>query len=228
MLSEHGCKIAPNTYYVHKKRPRRPGPCVTSTSRRDRPGGHAKPRGLRRRQGLDPAQPRGHPGGPLHRRAPDAGPGPFGGPAGPGLKVTTRSDERQHRPGRPGRPQLQGAGAQPALGGRSHLREDPRRLGLRRLHHRRVLPHGGRLADLQSLAIGPRHRRLGDGGVEPHPRRPGARRTDSSIATGACNIFDSLFRASGRKRHRRLGRMQRRFLRQCHGREPSTASTSGS
>ena len=73
VLTEHGCKIAPNTYWVAKKRP------PSARSVRDEelkgeiaPGLGREPRGLWGRQGLDPAQPGGHPRGPLHRRAPDA------------------------------------------------------------------------------------------------------------------------------------------------------------
>ena len=47
---------------------------------------HAENLGLRGRQGLGSAQPRRHPGGPLHGRTPDARTGTLWCPTGPGLQ----------------------------------------------------------------------------------------------------------------------------------------------
>ena len=87
VLTEHGCKIAPNTYCVAKKRPpsRR---FVRDQQLKDEIARvHAENlERLRGGQGLGPAQPRGHQGGPLHRGAAHAGDGPLRCPAREGLQ----------------------------------------------------------------------------------------------------------------------------------------------
>jgi len=60
------------------------------------------------------------------------------------------------------------------------LRQDPRRVGLRGVHHRRVLADDRRLASLPIAALGPGDRRVGDGGVESATSRPRPRSADSS------------------------------------------------
>ena len=112
----------------------------------------------------------------------------FRGPPGQGLQGHHPMRRAPAPSGRPRRAPLQGAGPEPAVGGRPDLRQDPRRLGLRRLHHRRVLPHGRRLAGLRILALRPRHRRPRDGGVEPHRARRRSSTAWSITATAACNI----------------------------------------
>src|SRR3954464_10414191 len=69
LLSEHGLKISPSTYYAAKKRgpsPRKPrGEAVKWRSSECT----RKPVRVRRRQDLDPAQPRRPPRSPLDHRA---------------------------------------------------------------------------------------------------------------------------------------------------------------
>jgi transposase-like protein len=79
----------------------------------------------------------------------------------PGLTTDRRS----------GRATIPGAGPEPAVGRRSDLRQDPHRLDLRGVHHRRLLPDDRRLAGLPIAAFRPRHRRVGDGRMEPSTRR---------------------------------------------------------
>ena len=73
VLSEHGCQDRPEHLLGGQEAPT-VGPLRARrvAEGRDPPGLGRQPRGLWGRQGLDPAQPRGHPRGPLHRRAPDA------------------------------------------------------------------------------------------------------------------------------------------------------------
>lgn len=99
MLTDHGCKVAPNTYLVFKKR--RP----SARSVRDE---YLKEQVARVRAenlevyGADMVSAAlnrvGTRGGPLHRGATDAGVGLVGIPAGQAFKVTSRHDDRQHRP----------------------------------------------------------------------------------------------------------------------------------
>ena len=139
---------------------------------------------------------------------------------GRAYKVTTHADERQHRPERPRRAQLHRAGTEPALGRRSDLREDALGLGLCGVHHRRLLHAWSsagscrtrcvpRLAiDALEMAIWNRTR----AGRDPRRPRPTHRQ-------GVAIPRHSLLRAPGRERHRRLGRITGRQLRQRHGRE---------
>ena len=56
---------------------------------------------------------------------------------------------RLRRPADLRRAGLHRAGTEPVVGRRPHLREDPLRVGLRRVRHRRVLPHDRRLASVE-------------------------------------------------------------------------------
>ena len=76
---------------------------------------------------------------------------------------TTFADDGSGTARRPGRPPVPRGGSQPPVGGRPDLREDPLRLGLRGLHHRRLLPLCRRLAGVALAAHRPRPRRPGDG-----------------------------------------------------------------
>ena len=84
-------------------------------------------------------------------------------PARPGVRAHHRGRRPPRPAGRSRRAPVPGAGTEPAVGRRSHLREDPHRLGVRGVHHRRVLPHGRRLAGVAVAAQRPRDRRAGDG-----------------------------------------------------------------
>ena len=93
-------------------------------------------------------------------------------PAGPGVRAHHRSgDETAGAARRSRRAPVPGAGTEPAVGRRPDLREDPRRLGVRRVHHRRVLPVHRRLAGVALAACRPGHRRARDGGPQPGRRR---------------------------------------------------------
>ncbi len=173
VLREHGCGIAPNTYWVAKKRPPsaralRDAELVVEVRRvyeenlfvygADKIWAQLNREGIRvarctverlmRVEGLSGAR------------------------RGKAFKVTTRSRRPPRATGRSGRAGLPGTGTEPALGRRSHLRQDPHRMGVRRVHHRRVLADDRRLAGVEVTAIGPRDRRAGDGSVEPSTRRP--------------------------------------------------------
>jgi hypothetical protein len=108
----------------------------------------------------------------------------FRGPGGAGVSRSPppRPDERQHWPS--DLVERKFVAPEPnRLCGRPDLRENAHRLGLRRLHHRRVLAHRGRLAALDLAAGGSRHRRPRDGCVEPHP---------------SCQVLDGLVHDSDR------------------------------
>ncbi|GAA2017191.1 hypothetical protein GCM10009719_30130 [Nocardioides kribbensis] len=75
-----------------------------------------------------------------------------------------------HRPGHPPGPagsRLQGAGTEPGLGRGHHLLPHLRRLGLRSVRHRRLLPPGGGLAAVEEPAHRPRVGCPRDGSVDP-------------------------------------------------------------
>ena len=85
---------------------------------------------------------RGHPGRPLHRRAPDArssaSQGVRPGQAGP--RPRSPASRAPSRPAIWSSAQLRRRRPEPAVGRRPHLRDAPTRLGLRRLRRRRLLP----------------------------------------------------------------------------------------
>ena len=192
VLTEHGVKIAPNSYYAHKKRP----PSMRSV-RDERVLAeivrvHTDPeigRGLYGVRKVQAALARegGVDGRPVSRRqvrTPHAQRRPARRPPW---------QEVHHHPGGPVRAAAAGPGAaglhrqraEPAVGGRLHLRADLVRDGVHRVRHRRVLPphrgmaHRGVHADLTAAG------RPGDGVVDPRTRgshRAGsARRADSSF-----------------------------------------------
>jgi len=84
-------------------------------------------------------------------------------------------------PGGPGQARLHRDPAERAVGGRLHLRSDPRRVCLRRVRDRRVLPDDRGLAsgsvDEDRSAAG----RVGHGAVAPRPRRTRRDRPGSSL-----------------------------------------------
>ena len=78
---------------------------------------------------------------------------------------TTIGDEASRPAARSGRPPVPGAGAESPVGGRPHLRQDPQRLGLRRLRRGCLLPLRGRLAGVAVAADRPGARCPGDGAL---------------------------------------------------------------
>ena len=101
---------------------------------------------------------------------------------------------RAERPGGPGRAGLHRGGAEPAVGGRPHLRAHLDRVRLRRVRHRRVLPADRRLAAVQPAAHRPGARRAGDGDLDP-PARAGRRATGRpgwcTTPTAGCSTWRS-------------------------------------
>ena len=97
---------------------------------------------------------------------------------------------------------------EPALGGGPDLRQDPLRLGLRRLRHRRLQPLRRRLAASRprcavDLAIDALEMAI------YATTAPGPRRTGPSLGPRRAISRNSLHRATGRGRRRRLGRIAR-------------------
>ena len=190
MLREHGCGIAPNTYWAAKNRPpsaralrdaelkveiQRVYDENLSVYGADKIWAQLNDEGIRVARCTVERLMRRH--GPVRATA-GAGPG----------RVTTDRRRAPRAARRSGRPGLRRAGTEPAVGRRHHLREDPLRVGLRRVRHRRVLPHGRRLAGVEVAALGPRARRPGDGDLEPPARRRRRLAAWSITATAACNI----------------------------------------
>jgi putative transposase len=93
-----GLGIAPSTYHAAKKRPPSARAVRDAELRPRSCGSTREPRRLRRRQDLGPAQQGRHPGGPLHRGAADARHGPPGLPARPILDPHHRGRRPLDRP----------------------------------------------------------------------------------------------------------------------------------
>ena len=150
VLTEHGCKIAPNTYWAAKNRPPSARAVRDEQLRveiarvydenlfvygADKIWTQLNAEGIRvarctverlmRSMGLSGAR------------------------RGKTWTATTDSDHELRPARRSRRPGLRSAGPEPALGRRHHLREDLLGLGLRRVRDRRVLPDGRRLAGLE-------------------------------------------------------------------------------
>jgi hypothetical protein len=109
----------------------------------------------------------GAPDHPLHRPAPDAaGRAPEQQPS-QGTARHRAGQRPGHSPG-PGRPRLPSRHTRPPLGCRNHLLPYLRRLGLRRVHHRRLQPPRRGLAPVDQPA-----------------HRPGARRPEVACGCGS-------------------------------------------
>jgi transposase len=180
-------QFAPATYYAATTR----SPVGASAARRaaearDHPGLDREPPGVRRRQGVGAAAPGRPPRGPLHRGTADARAGnPWGGPRQDG--PDHRGGRGEPAAGRPGGAAVPSVGAQPPVGGRSDLRQDPLRLGLRGFHRGRLLAAGGGLASLSLAAGRPGSGRPGDGHLGAARRGPRGPRFTIRIA--ASNIW---------------------------------------
>ena len=148
-----------------------------------------QPRGLRGRQGLDPAEPGRHPGGPLHGRAVDARPGPVRGRRGRAYKVTTRTDERQRRrttwsSGSSTRRYRTGCGSPTSPTSRPTPAGSTQRSSS--TCFRRMVV-GWQISE--QTALRPGHRRPGDGHVEPHATTARSSTAWSITATEACSTW---------------------------------------
>ena len=149
MLTEHGGNIAPNPYWVAKKRP----PSARALRDEDLKveilrvyGDNLDVYGADKvwiqlnREGTRVAR------CTVERLMGD--PGLSGVRRGKAYKVTTQVGRTSAPPERPGRLGLHGQRHQPAVGGGPDRREDPRRVGVRLLHRRRLQPDGRGLAAL--------------------------------------------------------------------------------
>ena len=123
---------------------------------------------------------------------------------------------------RPGRAPVPRRHAEPAVGRRYHLCAHLRRLGLRLLRPRRVLPPHRGLAGLHQLAHRSGPRRPRDGPVDPGPRRTRHQPARPPLRQRNPIRGHPLHRTARRGRSSRLGRLPRRLLRQTPWPRPST------
>ena len=213
MLSEHGCPIAPNTYYMHKKRPpsqrRLRDEFLKEQIARvwaenmDGVYGADKIWAALNREGIEVARCTVE---RLMRAL-----GLSGARRGKAYKVTTRHDDRQHRPA-----DLVDRNFRAAAPNRLWVADltyvkTHAALGVRGVRHRRVQPHGGRLADQQQPALEPGHRRFGDGRLEPYHA---GHALDGLVHHSDHGVIPQhpLLGAPRRERHRRLRRLPRGFI----------------
>jgi putative transposase len=87
-----------------------------------------------------------------------------------------RTGQRPGHPAGPAGPLLPSARTEPGVGRRHHLLPHLRRVGLRRVRHRRLLPPRGRLAAVEEPAHRPGTGRPRDGVVDSGERRSGHHR----------------------------------------------------
>lgn len=107
------------------------------------------------------------------------------------------------------------AAAGRAVGCRLHVCQHVGRHGLRGVRARRVLPPHPRLARRVEPAHRPGPRRVGDGDLDPCPRRRRRpHRTGGTPRRGVAIHVDSLHRTARRGWRRTIGRQRRRRLRQ--------------
>ncbi len=114
---------------------------------------------------------------------------------------------------RPCCPGLSRRAARSVVGRRHPVLPDVRRLGLRRLRHRRVQPAGRRLAAIHQPAHRSGPRRAGNGSVDSPARRPPDQRAHPPLGQGSSVRRSALHPAPRGGRRGRLGRVDRRFLR---------------
>ena len=149
---------------------------------------------------------------------------------GKAFKVTTRLRRAPAPPGRPGRAGLPGAGAEPPVGRRPHLREDPCAAGCTR-RSSSTSTRGWWSAGRSPTRCAPTwpSTRLE---MAVWNRTRAGQILDGLVhhsATGACNICAIRYsRAARRERHRRLGRIAAATATTTPWPRRSTASTSGS
>ena len=155
VLKDAGVQIAPSTYYAAKTRPPSARSVRDAALIEDIKVAHRANLGVLRRS-EDPrrAQPRRREGCPLHRRAADARRGAAWDPAGEDPQDHHRRRRGDRAARGPGQAQVHRHGAEPAVGGRSDLRQDARRLDLRRVRPRRLLPDDRGLAGVH-VVCGP-------------------------------------------------------------------------
>lgn len=170
----------------------------------------------------------GRHGRSLHHRVADAGDGPLRRAAGPDVDRHDRQRPRLRPAGRSRRAPLRGARPEPPVGCGHHLREDALGMGVRRVHHRRVLEVHRRLAGQPVAALGPRARRPGDGGVEPQTPRRRPLGTRPPLRPRRPIPQHPLLGSARPQRHRRVGRVEGATATTTASPSRSTASTSGS
>ena len=165
--------------------------------------------GLRGAQGVAPAPPRGHRGGPVHGSAADARTRPSRGRAGPAGDDDSGGEARVPRG--PGPSGVSGPAPERVMARRTHLRGDMAGVRLRRVRHRRRCAAHRGLACLTRFA-------------------PTLRSTRSRCCTSAAWVLVTpwrarisiplhpVYRTPGRGRHRAVGGQRWRFVRQYLGR----------
>ena len=138
---------------------------------------------------------------------------------GKAFTVTTDRRRPARAAGGSGRAPVPGAGPEPAVGRRPDLRQDPHRVGLRGVHHRRVLPVHRRLAGIAIAAHRPGDRRAWrwPSGTVDAPA-PTCRRLVHHSDRGVQYLSIRYTERLADERHRRVGRVQGRQLRQRPGR----------
>ena len=172
VLSEGGCPIAPSTYYAAKTRPTcdrvvRDAELLAQIRRvhADNYGVYGARKVWRQlhREGIQVAR-------CTVERLMKAD-GLHGVIRGAKIR-TTKPDRGGASPGGSGGAAVQRAAAEPAVGGRLHLRRDLGRVRLCGVLHRRVLPDDHRLAGREIDDHRPGPGRLGDGDLAAPARRP--------------------------------------------------------
>lgn len=145
---------------------------------RDQAGLQGEWRGLRGAQGMAAAAPRARRLRAVHRGTADAPGGPARGAPRPPHPHHHPRQSRRLAAG-PGQPRLPRRRAEPAAGGGHHLRAGHRRrVRLRGVRDRRVLPADRRLEGGRAHARLAGPRRPGDGGIGAASRRPAGGRGD--------------------------------------------------
>ena len=150
-------------------------------------------------------------GRPLHRGAADEGRGSARDPAGEDPQDHRRRRRGDRAARGPGQAEVRRHRTEPAVGGRPDLRPHARRLDLRRVRPRRLLPDGRRLAGVDLAAHRPGPGRPRHGPVGPAARRPRRHRADPSQRPRSPVSSDSLHRAARRSRGRRVRRLPGRL-----------------
>lgn len=191
VLSEHGVRIAPRTYYAAKTRPPSARAVRDERAGRDRAGARRPPGRARlvwRPQGVPPATPRGRRRRPARLVPAGRTAHAVRRPARRPPRQKVHHDEAGHGSGAaagPGQARLHRARPEPAVAGRLHLRPDVVRDGVHRVRLRRVLAADRGLAHRRLDARQPAAGRPGDGAMDPrtgspHHRRP-TRRLDPPL-----------------------------------------------
>jgi hypothetical protein len=227
VLTKHGMAIAPSTYYAHRSAP------VSAAELADAYAANAVLTCWRANRGVYGVRKLWH---ALRREGHQMGRdqvgrlmaivGISGAIRGEHRTRTTRRHAQRRPPPGPGAARLARADpARPVVGGRLHLRVDARRVRLRRVPDRRVLPPHPGLASQRGQEHRPGVLRAGASAVHPPPGRRHLHRPrpDPPLRRGVAVHVVDLHRRVARGRHQRLDRQRRRRP----GQRPSSSRPSG-